>query len=313
MTAENKVVVIDIAKGTALTYILLLLPMLLPVVSVLNLFVPAPAIYYSFKKGRVAGFAIVALSMILLMVPMAGAAPFSLFMMLAFTVIAVSLPELVGRQYGGGKSIAITVAVTVISIVLAAVAYRFTVGIDFQVEVAKALKDMESMSSEMYKQMGVKEDPEVTRAALKSLMDLMLTIFPALTVIGLSIMAAVNLLVIRTLSYRLPRFPVIQPFSSYRNYDHLIWLLILSGFGMLGTHPLSKVALNVLVVLLFLYLLQGLAITTHFFDRLKVGSFIRAFFYLLLLIVPYMAVAVLVLGIFDLWGNFRVPRNTENL
>jgi len=248
-----------------------------------------------------------------LIVPMAGVAPFVVFMLLPFTIIAVSMPELVGRQYGGSKSIAITVTVTVVTMILAAVVYHFVLGFDIQAEGAKALKGMESATLEMSKQLWAKEDPQVMQAALKSLMDLTLRIFPALIIIWLSILTAVNLLVVKRLSSHLTRFPVIQAFSSFRNPDHLIWLLILSGFGMLGPHAVSNVALNVLVVLLFLYLLQGLAITTHFFDRLKVGWFIRALFYLLLLIVPYMAVAVLVLGIFDLWGNFRVPRNTENL
>jgi uncharacterized BrkB/YihY/UPF0761 family membrane protein len=50
-----------------------------------------------------------------------------------------------------------------------------------------------------------------------------------------------------------------------------------------------------------------------FFDRFAVQRFVRVIFYILLALQPYLAVAVAVLGIFDLWGNFRTPKQQENL
>jgi hypothetical protein len=44
-----------------------------------------------------------------------------------------------------------------------------------------------------------------------------------------------------------------------------------------------------------------------------VPSFVRLFACLLLLLQPFMALAVAALGIFDLWGDFRSPNKQQNL
>jgi hypothetical protein len=43
------------------------------------------------------------------------------------------------------------------------------------------------------------------------------------------------------------------------------------------------------------------------------AAMLRVFFFMLLLFQPYLVIAVAALGLFDLWGNFRIPRQTQNL
>ena len=57
---------------------------------------------------------------------------------------------------------------------------------------------------------------------------------------------------------------------------------------------------------------QGLAVMAHFFTRFAVPAIGRFLFYLFLLLQPYLLAGVAVLGIFDMWGNFRAPRQ-QNL
>jgi uncharacterized protein YybS (DUF2232 family) len=135
---------------------------------------------------------------------------------------------------------------------------------------------------------------------------------------SLGMFTAANLLVIKRFSVRLAQPPAIGDFLTFRMPEQLIWLVIAAGFTLLlattiGQEGGGMVALNLLIVMLSLYFVQGLAVIAHFFNRFAVAGFIRFLFYLLLLIFSYMSIAVLVLGVFDFWGNFRAPRPTENL
>lgn len=299
--------VIGIAKGAALTLLLLMLP-------VANIFAPAPAIHYHLKHGRATGIAVVAFSFILLMIPAALAAPLSLLMLIGFAAVAVSLPEFVTLGYGGGKSIAASVVAAVAAMAVAALVYWLVLGLNIHTEIVKSVREIETLSAEMYKQMGVEGNAEILKKDLRRGGDFILSLYPSLLLIGFGLVSALNLLLMKANIARLPRMPVLAKFSTYRNPDHLIWVLIAAGFALfLNGGIIERSALNILMVVMFLYFLQGLAITIHFCDRFRVGGFMRALFFLLLVLIPYMGIAVLIIGIFDLWGNFRVPRQHENL
>jgi uncharacterized protein YybS (DUF2232 family) len=78
---------------------------------------------------------------------------------------------------------------------------------------------------------------------------------------------------------------------------------------MLVPHPdTARVALNVLVVAGFIYFLQGLAVVLAFFERISVPSLARVIFWLFLLFQPYLVLAISFLGLFDVWGDFRTPK-----
>lgn len=88
----------------------------------------------------------------------------------------------------------------------------------------------------------------------------------------------------------------------------------MAGFAMLADNDwITRVALNVLIVTLFMYFLQGMAIIGHFFNRFAAPTFVRVIFYIFLVAQPYLAVGVAALGIFDIWGDFRTPKQHENL
>ncbi|HZV80931.1 MAG TPA: DUF2232 domain-containing protein, partial [Geobacteraceae bacterium] len=82
-----------------------------------------------------------------------------------------------------------------------------------------------------------------------------------------------------------------------------------AGFTMLLPYPdITRIALNLLIVTGFVYFLQGLAVTLAFFRKIAVPGLVRVIFWLFLAFQPYMLLAVAIIGIFDIWGDFRNPR-----
>jgi hypothetical protein len=68
---------------------------------------------------------------------------------------------------------------------------------------------------------------------------------------------------------------------------------------------LQAVGLNVLIVLIALYFLQGLNIGVSLFQRFRLPKFLVAVSVLLLLFQPIVPLLVAGVGLFDVWFGFR--------
>lgn len=143
---------------------------------------------------------------------------------------------------------------------------------------------------------------ELLEAERATLVQSVLDILPALiTLTGGAILCA-NVAMARRVVSLFEEFRL----RYWRTPDSLIWMLIASGFLMLGpVDSISLVASNVFVILLGCYFLQGLAVVTYYFDRFRLPVALRVGTYLLIAIQQLLAALVLALGIFDFWGDFR--------
>ena len=66
--------------------------------------------------------------------------------------------------------------------------------------------------------------------------------------------------------------------------------------------------MNLLVVLLPVYFLQGLAVVSFFLQRREVSPLMRALSYMILFALNPFQLIVAGIGVFDLWIDFRKPR-----
>lgn len=130
----------------------------------------------------------------------------------------------------------------------------------------------------------------------------MLELLPAIAVMAGAAIVLLNLVLVRGwtgaasgVSLRLWRAP-----------EPLIWALIVTGFGMfVPVYAVTVTARNVFLILLGCYFCQGLAIVSFYLDRMHLPRGVRLVGYLLIAVQHVVAMLVLALGVFDLWGNFR--------
>jgi uncharacterized protein YybS (DUF2232 family) len=88
--------------------------------------------------------------------------------------------------------------------------------------------------------------------------------------------------------------------------EPLVWVFIGAGILYLtGWSWLQAVGLNVLIVLLGLYFLQGLNIAAFLFQRFHLPKFLAALSVVLMLFQPFLTLVVAALGLFDVWFAFR--------
>jgi len=128
------------------------------------------------------------------------------------------------------------------------------------------------------------------------------TLLPALLVVGSAALWLGNL----GLSRRWASWPQLDTLSRWRTADWVIWCLIGSGFAMfLPLGAVAEASLNTFAVVLACYFAQGLAIVSYFFHRFGLPRGLRIATYLVIGLQQVAAALVVVLGVFDLWGDFR--------
>jgi len=115
----------------------------------------------------------------------------------------------------------------------------------------------------------------------------------------------------RVLSRLSDRFPPPEPFRNFTFPEPLIFGLILA-VGLLAAAPLlvSHESLNVwggclTVTFGTLYFMSGLAVTSHFFWKWNLHPVLRLMLYLALFLTPSSVPAMGVLGVLDVWVDFR--------
>lgn len=100
-----------------------------------------------------------------------------------------------------------------------------------------------------------------------------------------------------------------MPWPPYRLWqlpDNLIWLFIaVTVMALLPLGGLQIIALNGLLLLAMIYCFQGLAIAVFYMDKWKMPIFIRAFFYVFLILQSFGTAIFFLLGLIDIWLDLR--------
>lgn len=132
--------------------------------------------------------------------------------------------------------------------------------------------------------------------------------FPGLFYAGSLLTTSGYLWLVRFLAPRWPNvFPgvLVEPFR-WQLPEPLVWVFIAGGaLYLMPLQWVQAVGLNVLIILVGLYFLQGLSIAVFLFQRFHVPRALAALSVLLLLFQPFLALLVAGLGLFDVWFAFR--------
>lgn len=312
MHFPSKGFLLDILKGSVLTVALFAVYASLPLVGMFGgVLAPLPAVYYALRAGKSTGVAVVAVSAVILAL-LADERICALYLLQAAT-ISLLLPVFLERKKCS-SAIMLTALSSLAVIIVASLGYSLAGGLNLDAEVQKWLTDGIAQTATLYSKSGLKEaELQALQQGLQQAGSVMVRVYPALLAISQATVVLCTMLAIAGFARRGQLDLAIGEFSEFRNADHLVWLLIASGFALLIDSDIAgRVALNVLLVVCFAYFFQGLAVMAHFFTRFAVPAIGRFLFYLFLLLQPYLLAGVAILGIFDLWANFRAPRQ-QNL
>jgi len=284
---------------------------LLPVGALAALLVPLPVAYVAMRLGLWGGCLVVVGTCVVAFGLISPAAAFGYLLQFGAPALLLSLLLRRGVSWVRAVALSLVVLLAIGGLSLYGVAARQQTGVTalvesyLQGEVEAALilaKDMKLPAAQAAQ----------FETTVRHTGELLLQVYPAVAAVGYGLLLLTTLfgLVLAGRSrYSIPGIP----FDQWKVSEFWIWGLILAGIGvLLADGFLAMVALNLLVVMLALYFLQGLAIVRYFFRTRRVSPLLRTLGYILLATLNPLPALVAGIGVFDLWIDFRKPRKTKD-
>ena len=241
-----------------------------------------------------------------------GALP-SMLLLAQHSIVGLTLGATMRLGYTASRTISWSVALpigigSVVLLVVSAMAQ--------QTPHAYLIAMFQEMADALYDQLLQMEglrDEEAMATALEALPRTMFAVLPAVCAVNFLFPNVLNyLLARRYLRHRKPPISFVPAvIAEWRATDYLVWVFLGSGVALFLPAPtLNYIGLNVFLVTLAIYFIQGLAIAVFWGRRMPLPSAacwllaIVAF----LLAAPFCVLACTIAGLFDMWVDFRRQR-----
>ena len=137
--------------------------------------------------------------------------------------------------------------------------------------------------------------------------------YPSFIVFGTFKSALINYYATRFLWRRIFGYDIFHEarFSGWVIPDQVIWVLIVSSaVFLLADNALGSIGINLLLMTLVAYFIQGMAITIYFLESRNVPVFFWVLMFFVILLQPLLVGVSIGLGVFDTWMDLRKIRVT---
>ena len=280
-----------------------------------HLLIPFAPAYIGMRVGFVAGGVTVlgAAGLILVSSGAVGACMY----LLQFGVMAIALSGFLRTVRRWDRAVGLALLVVVGATLISLVGYAALQGKGpvvlateiVEAEINQASTFMNSMFADAAEN---STDARELADAVESMTRFMRLVYPGMLVLvsGVLLLGLTALLNLTKRDfYKIPG----PAFAEWKAPEQLVWLLIASGFMVVLLHGAARtVALNLMVILLPIYFVQGLAVIDCFFRRKALSPALRVFGYMVVTLVNPLPMFVTGIGVFDLWIDFRKSREQKD-
>jgi uncharacterized protein YybS (DUF2232 family) len=296
----------DLATGIVITCLAVAVCTLVPMAGLIgSTFTPVPLIVFRAKLGRLAA-KVIAASAFGCALLLGG--PLEALFFGELLLIGYVTGELMARQGSLEKTAAAVCIAVIIASLGGILVASFWTGQGPLDTVSEGIRQHLELSLQLYEQIGLSQDQlDFLENSLDAIQRVLVGVTPAL-VIGSTLMVTwVCVLASRSICRRqgLP-FPDYGSLDRWRAPEPMVWGAIGSGALLLVPSVSAKLlGLNGLIVLMVVYFFQGIAIVAYFFQKKQIPRFARVVLYGLIAIQQLVMLAVIGIGFFDTWFNFR--------
>lgn len=174
--------------------------------------------------------------------------------------------------------------------------------------VGKHIAEAVDMNIKLYGRLPL--DPGEIKSLKESkpeIVQLFTGIFPAVCVIAALFTIWINLLIgNRVLRKAGIAAAALSRMSEWKAPGWLVWFFLAgAGLCFIPQTYARSIGINLLLMASFVYLLQGLAIVSFFFQSRNISMFFRWLTYFLIAIQQILMIAIAAVGFFDIWIDFR--------
>ncbi|MBW2632067.1 MAG: YybS family protein [Deltaproteobacteria bacterium] len=272
-------------------------------------FVPMPILYYYSKLGRLHGLLVFILSLTITVITL-RALGFQTGVIYLFFLgsIGLVLSEVLRRNWSIEKTVAYSVSILlilsfVILLYLSLISGKAPWGI-----IGTHMSAIVQENIDLYSRTGVSTQYiELMKENSDRITSVLTGLLPSLILVGAAFFIWLNILGGKWLFRKRGMwYPDFGDLSLWKTLDKTVWFVVIAGvFILIPSEGFRILGLNIVIVLLFIYMLQGLAIISFFFKRKNVPVVFRAFGYFLIFAQQFLIFIVAGLGLIDTWTDFR--------
>jgi uncharacterized protein YybS (DUF2232 family) len=271
-----------------------------PVSAVLLPFVPLPGLLLGGRHGPRALLACVGLSTVLAALLLGGDAAATYLLALGAPTLAAT--EALRRSWSIERTVllgATAWSAAIVVLLLASYGSPEQVVESLRIRLAEAF----DLGIAATGRLGLEEEAVSDLiAGREPMVASVLSILPGAVALAGAFTMLVNVLIARSLQPWLRTVDL----STWSAPAGLIWVFIAAGFAMFVPLPwIDTCGRNVFLLLVGCYFCQGLAIVSYYLRRFRMGRGLRIATYALVATQQIVALGVVILGVFDLWVDFR--------
>jgi len=272
-------------------------------------FVPLPVLYYYSRLGRLHGLLAFALSLTITMITLrtldsqAGVVYF--FFLGSLGLI---LSEVLRKNWSIEKTIVYSMGILLTLSVVILLYLSLVSGKEPWGLIGTHMSSIVQENIDLYSRTGVSNQYiQLMKENAERITRVMTGLLPSLIIVGAGFFIWLNILGGKWLfRNRGMWYPDFGDLSLWKTLDKTVWLVVIAGGCIVVPSELSRIlGLNIAIVLLFIYMLQGLAIISFFFKRKNVPGILRALGYFLIFAQQFLIFIVAGLGLIDTWADFR--------
>ena len=270
------------------------------------LLTPLPFLYYSIKLGIHDGVKLAGLTLVFIFL-VARLTEYQQLVHIAIelSALGLALSVLFNKKLGIGQTIFLATGF----MVLLNLGYLFFVSLSGEFGpyemITRYLHEHLRVTLEAYEEMGIsRENLHEIETYGKAIIE---TVSLSLMVVGIGFCVWLNVVAARPVfRWGKLEYPSFVSMDRWQTPESMIWGVIGSGFALfLLSGVIKSFAANVLIVLMFIYLFQGMSIILFFLNKYHLPPWIRLGVYFLIIIQQLFLVLLAIAGLFDQWIDFR--------
>lgn len=293
----------------ALLFALVVIPPLGALVGILS---PFPLVFIFLQRGK--QLALVLMALIFGVLWFLVGPNQALLFMAEYAVMAFVLGEMIRARFPGGWCIGasslISGGVSILLLVALVGDQDKTVNEFFENQIRAHF----AQSFETFGSVGEnKAEVEEIKAFFEKIVGGFASSYPAFVFIGSLISAMANYGLLRLVWGRIygPGLFSERTFAQWICPENLVWGFIAACLALfLGQGLIEDVGLNLFIVMVVIYFVQGMSIAIHFLKTRKVPIFLWLIFFILIFAQPILIGLIAGIGVFDIWVDFRKIRKS---
>jgi len=298
----------DILTGILLCMLIIAIMYIVPLIGIFAwMFLPLPVLFYRLKTGRNGGGIVMAASLAVLIVFTSNLA-FNTLYFGSLLMTGFFLGEFIEKHLSVEKIMLYTCFAVLGTCLAVFIIYSLSSGQGIEHIISNYVSRYNALSSQLFSE-SAKLYPEmkVDQQVLKKASSMFVIIFPGIFINSYLSMVWLNILLIKRLLLKKGIIvKSIENLNQWKAPDHLVFgVIALSILIFLPVGTLKFFAVNGLIILMFVYFFQGIAVVSFFFQKKNAPFALKFFFYVLIAIQPFFMFLVIGFGLFDTWINFR--------